>query len=160
MPDHEIRGRFPRLQLPSQLLTDSLTRSGRSALMSRVKTRDTAPEIALRRAMWAAGLRGWRLHPRRVAGRPDFAWIGRRIAVFVDGAFWHGHPDYYWGQSGKFWDEKIDRNRKRDAKVTGELVDAGWTVLRFWDFEIDRDESGCVLKIAAALRLESRVESS
>lgn len=128
--------------------------------MSRVRTRDTAPELELRRALWAAGVRGWRLHPRRVSGRPDLAWLGRRIAIFVDGAFWHGHPDYYWGQSGKFWDEKIERNRKRDAKVTGELVDAGWTVLRFWDFEIDRDESGCVQKIIAALRQESRVDDS
>jgi DNA mismatch endonuclease (patch repair protein) len=95
-----------------------------------------------------------------VPGKPDVAWLGRRLAVFVDGAFWHGHPDYYWGQSGKFWDEKIERNRKRDVKVTGELVDAGWTVLRFWDFEIDRDRPDCVRKIAAALQLESYADSS
>jgi DNA mismatch endonuclease (patch repair protein) len=95
-----------------------------------------------------------------VPGKPDVAWLGRRLAVFVDGAFWHGHPDYYWGQSGRFWDEKIDRNRKRDVKVTRELVEAGWTVLRFWDFEIDRDRSGCVQRIAAALQPESRVDSS
>lgn len=128
--------------------------------MSRVRTRDTAPEVELRRALWAAGVRGWRLHPRKVPGKPDVAWLGRRLAVFVDGAFWHGHPDYYWGQSGKFWDEKIERNRKRDVKVTGELVDAGWTVLRFWDFEIDRDRSGCVRKISAALRPESCISDS
>ncbi len=119
--------------------------------MSRVKTRDTAPEMRLRRALWAAGIRGWRLHPRKVPGRPDLAWIGRRIAIFVDGAFWHGHPDYYWGQSGKFWDEKIERNRNRDVRVDGELRDAGWTVLRFWDFEIDRDEEGCARAVKAAL---------
>lgn len=128
--------------------------------MSRVRTRDTAPEVELRRALWAAGVRGWRLHPRKVPGKPDVAWLGRRLAVFVDGAFWHGHPNYYWGQSGKFWDEKIERNRERDVKVTGELVAAGWTVLRFWDFEIDRDRSGCVQKIAAALRLESCANDS
>ena len=128
-----------------------MTRSNRSALMSRVKTQDTAPEMTLRRALWAAGLRGWRLHPRQVPGRPDLAWIGRRIAVFVDGAFWHGHPDYYWGQSGKFWDEKIDRNRNRDVKVNKELRDAGWTVLRFWDFEIDRDEESCVRAVGVVL---------
>ena len=136
-------------------MADSLSAEKRSALMSRVRTRDTAPEVELRRALWAAGVRGWRLHPRKVPGKPDVAWLGRRLAVFVDGAFWHGHPDYYWGQSGKFWDEKIERNRKRDVKVTRELVDAGWTVLRFWDFEIDRDRSGCVWKISAALRPES-----
>ena len=82
--------------------------------MSRVRTRNTAPEMTLRRAMWADGLRGWRLHPKGVTGRPDLAWIGRRIAGLVDGAFWHGHPGYYHGRSGKFWDEKISRNRARD----------------------------------------------
>ena len=119
--------------------------------MSRVRTRDTAPELELRRALWAAGVRGWRLHPRRVSGKPDLAWIGRRVAVFVDGAFWHGHPDYYWGQSGKFWDEKIERNRRRDERVTGELVDEGWTVLRFWDFEIAKQLERCVESVRASL---------
>jgi DNA mismatch endonuclease, patch repair protein len=132
-------------------VADALTPSKRSALMARVKTKDTAPEVELRRALWAAGIRGWRLHPRRVPGRPDIAWLGRRIAVFVDGAFWHGHPDYYWGQSGKFWDEKIDRNRSRDEKVTRELIERGWTVLRIWDFEVERDASRCVETIRSAL---------
>jgi DNA mismatch endonuclease (patch repair protein) len=122
--------------------------------MSRVRTRDTAPELELRRALWAAGVRGWRLHPRRVSGKPDLAWLGRRIAVFVDGAFWHGHPEYYRGQSGKFWDEKIERNRKRDERVTGELVEEGWTVLRFWDFEIERHPSHCVASVQATLGFE------
>lgn len=122
--------------------------------MSRVRTRDTAPEIELRRALWAAGVRGWRLHSRKVPGRPDVAWLGRRLAVFVDGAFWHGHPDYYRGQSGKFWDEKIERNRKRDERVTGELIEAGWTVLRFWDFEVERRPEQCVAAVCAALGLE------
>lgn len=132
-------------------MADPLTPSKRSALMSRVKTRDTAPELELRRALWAAGVRGWRLHPGQVAGRPDIAWLGRRVAVFVDGAFWHGHPDYYWGQSGSFWDEKIDRNRSRDEKVTRELVEREWTVLRLWDFEVERDSPHCVELIRAVL---------
>lgn len=119
--------------------------------MSRVRTRDTAPELELRRALWASGVRGWRLHPRRVPGKPDLAWLGRRIAVFVDGAFWHGHPDYYRGQSGPFWDEKIARNRARDERVTGELVAEGWTVLRFWDFEVERHVERCVESVRATL---------
>ena len=118
--------------------------------MARVRTRNTAPELALRRGLWAAGVRGWRLHPR-ITGRPDFAWIGRRIAVFVDGAFWHGHPDYYHGQSGPFWDQKIARNRARDEAVNAALAAAGWTVCRFWDFEIRQDLDGCVQSIVALL---------
>lgn len=118
--------------------------------MSRVRTRDTEPELALRRGLWAAGLRGWRLHPR-VTGKPDLAWIGRKVAVFVDGAFWHGHPDHYWGQSGPFWDAKIARNRARDERVNAELAEAGWRVVRFWDFEIASDLDACVRSLAAVL---------
>jgi DNA mismatch endonuclease (patch repair protein) len=122
-----------------------------SARMSRIRQKDTAPELALRRALWAAGVRGWRCHPKGIPGRPDLAWVGRRVAVFVDGAFWHGHPDYYWGQSGEFWDEKIARNRARDVRVNAELADAGWTVVRVWDFEVERDFDSCVAKVAAAV---------
>lgn len=120
--------------------------------MARVRTRDTAPEVALRQALWAAGVRGWRCHPKGIPGRPDLAWIGRRIAVFVDGAFWHGHPDYYWGQSGQFWDAKIARNRARDARVDAELAGAGWTVVRIWDFEVERDLAVAVARVTEALQ--------
>ena len=119
--------------------------------MSRVKTRDTAPELALRRALWADGVRGWRLYPRGIPGRPDLVWLGRKLAVFVDGAFWHGHPGYYWGQSGEFWDKKIERNRQRDVQVTKDLINEGWIVLRLWDFEVERRVSGCVAVVRHAL---------
>lgn len=130
---------------------DRLTPEMRSQLMSRVKTRDTAPELVLRRALWSRGLRGWRLHPKRVPGRPDLAWIGLRVAVFVDGAFWHGHPDYYWGQSGRFWDEKIERNRARDKRINAELSEAGWRVVRLWDFELEHAPAECVERVLAAV---------
>ena len=119
--------------------------------MARVRTKDTAPELALRRALWASGVRGWRCHPKGIAGRPDLAWRGRRVAVFVDGAFWHGHPSFYRGQSGRFWDEKIARNRARDARVNAELAAAGWKVIRLWDFEIERNLGECVRRVTAAL---------
>lgn len=119
--------------------------------MSRVRTRDTGPELALRRALWRVGIRGWRLHPKDVPGRPDLVFRRRRVAVFVDGAFWHGHPDYYRGQSGPFWDEKIARNRARDARVNEELAVAGWTVVRLWDFEVETDPTASAERIAAVL---------
>jgi len=131
-------------------MPDHLTKHERSELMARVRTRDTAPEVALRRALWAAGVRGWRVHPR-VVGKPDLAWLSRRVAVFVDGAFWHGHPDYYRGQSGAFWDEKIARNRARDERVNAELRELGWHVVRLWDFEVARDVEACVERVVAAL---------
>ncbi len=119
--------------------------------MSRVRTRDTAPEVALRRALWALGVRGWRLHPKDLPGRPDLVFRRHRLAVFVDGAFWHGHPDHYRGQSGAFWDEKIARNRARDETVDGELGGLGWSVLRFWDFEVEKTASECAENVRHAL---------
>jgi DNA mismatch endonuclease, patch repair protein len=118
--------------------------------MARVKTRNTAPEVALRSALWAAGVRGWRLH-KRLPGRPDLVWQSRRVAVFVDGAFWHGHPDYYHGQSGAFWDEKIARNRERDRRVNEELAALGYRVVRIWDFEVEKHPGACVGRVREAL---------
>jgi DNA mismatch endonuclease (patch repair protein) len=78
--------------------------------------------------------------------------MGRKVAVFVDGAFWHGHPDYYWHQSGPFWNEKIERNKARDLHVNSELAKAGWAVVRIWDFEIARNLGLCVEQVAQALQ--------
>lgn len=132
----------------------------RSRLMARVRTRNTSPEVALRRALWASGLRGWRLHDRSLVGKPDLVWRASKLAVFVDGAFWHGHPDYYRpGQSGPFWDKKIGANRARDSRVNRELEAEGWSVLRFWDFEIESDAEGCALRVREALRRVGGSES-
>lgn len=131
-------------------MPDTWTAEQRSSLMARVRTRDTAPELALRRSLYAAGVRGWRLH-RPLPGKPDLAFGRVCLAVFVDGAFWHGHPDCYWGQSGEFWDRKIERNRARDQAVNAQLADLGWRVLRFWDFEVERDPVDCVRRVMAAL---------
>jgi len=141
-------------------MADSWTPEARSRLMSRVRTRDTAPELALRGALWAEGVRGWRLHPKDLPGRPDLVFRGARLAVFVDGAFWHGHPDHYRGQSGKFWDEKIARNRDRDRTVNAELQKLGWTVLRFWDFEVDASAANCAETVREALERGANGRSS
>jgi DNA mismatch endonuclease (patch repair protein) len=78
------------------------------------------------------------------------------VAVFVDGAFWHGHPDYYWGQSGKFWNEKIKRNRARDRRVDEELGESGWKVIRIWDFEVEEDPEACARRVIGSLAREVR----
>jgi DNA mismatch endonuclease (patch repair protein) len=128
--------------------------------MSRVRVRDTAPELLLRRALWAAGVRGWRLHSKKLPGKPDVAFFSCKLAVFVDGAFWHGHPDYYHGQSGPFWDVKIAGNRSRDARVNAELASLGWEVVRVWDFEVEKDVAGCVARVTAALEARRGVGSA
>jgi DNA mismatch endonuclease (patch repair protein) len=120
--------------------------------MAAVKAKNTGPEVILRKALYAAGTRGWRCHYRRAAGTPDIAWPRRKVAVFVDGAFWHGHPSRHKpGRSGSYWDAKIARNVERDRAVDAELDGLGWTVVRVWDFEVKRDLPRVVAKVEAAL---------
>ena len=124
----------------------------RSRVMARVRGKDTGPEMLLRRALWAAGVRGWRCHRRAVPGRPDLAFGPAKLAVFVDGGFWHGHPSKYWpGRSGPYWDAKIARNQARDRKVDAELEELGWAVIRLWDFEVEADPRLAAQSVAAVL---------
>jgi DNA mismatch endonuclease, patch repair protein len=121
--------------------------------MSRIRSRDTKPELALRRALWGLGIRGWRVHCRSLPGKPDIAFTRWRVAVFVDGCFWHGHPDYFTpGKSGEYWDAKIERTRERDRIANETLASAGWRVVRLWDFEVEDDLDGCVARLLNELR--------
>jgi len=120
--------------------------------MARVKGKDTKPEMLLRKALYARGVRGWRCHRSSLAGKPDLAFGRVKLAVFVDGAFWHGHPSKWWpGRSGPYWDRKISRNMERDQMVDEELRASGWEVLRFWDFEVMNDLDDVVGKILSRL---------
>lgn len=120
--------------------------------MRSVRSKDTGPELALRRALFAAGVRGWRCHYTKVPGTPDIAWPSKKCAVFVDGAFWHGHPSRFKrGRSGAYWDEKIARNVNRDRDVDSALANIGWNVIRVWDFEIAADPQAVVDHVLAAL---------
>lgn len=133
-------------------MTDIVDKETRSRMMAAVKGKNTGPELRLRKLLWESGIRGYRLHRKDVAGRPDLAWIGRRVAVFVDGAFWHGHPKAFTvGKSGPFWDKKISANIERDRRVNQELSDLGWVVVRVWDFEIKNDSESAVSRIREAL---------
>ena len=107
--------------------------------MARVKSKDTRPELAARRAFWAAGLR-YRLHRKGLPGKPDMVFPSRRVAVFVHGCFWHGHQGCPAHRIPKtrsdWWAEKIARNRERDARVEAALTAAGWTVMTIWECQI------------------------
>ncbi|WP_433246130.1 very short patch repair endonuclease [Streptosporangium sp. CA-135522] len=107
------------------------------------RTRNTRPEVELRRAVHALGLR-FRLHRRLVARcTPDFVLPRWQLAVFVDGCFWHGCPNHspaeFKGPNAKRWRLKIDTNRGRDARNNTLLTEAGWRVLRIWECEIKHD---------------------
>jgi DNA mismatch endonuclease (patch repair protein) len=151
-------------------LTDRLTPEQRSRLMSRVRAYDTGPELALRRALFASGMRGWRLHVRSLPGKPDVAFSRWKVAVFVDGTFWHGHPSKFSpGRLPKPWEEKIARNCARDQRVDEELRLAGWMVIRLWDTDVKRDPMAQARLVRTALlesgfahadRSRKRVEST
>lgn len=132
-------------------MTDTRTPEQRRRIMAAVKGKNTTPEVALRRALYAVGVRGWRNHYKSAPGTPDLAWPALKVAVFVDGAFWHGHPSRHKpGRSGAYWDEKIAKNVERDRRVDAELKAAGWSVLRVWDFEVRK---GLPLVVVQAVRL-------
>lgn len=109
----------------------------RSQQMSRIRGKNTKPEMVLRRALWSAGLR-YRVHWRTPAGRPDVVFPGPRVAVFIDGCFWHGCPDHYVrpGTREDLWSSKLRENVDRDRRQTRELEEAGWTVVRVWEHEV------------------------
>jgi DNA mismatch endonuclease, patch repair protein len=134
-------------------MPDNLTPEQRSRTMSRIRSTGTGPEIKLRKELWKRGLRGYRLNVKGLPGRPDIAWRKNRLAVFVDGAFWHGHPSAFRkGKSGDYWDQKIRRNMERDRAADMALQGLGWTVLRFWDFQIKTDSERCVDAVEEALQ--------
>ena len=127
----------------------------KSEQMARVRSKDTAAEVRLRRALWQAGLR-YRLHPG-IPGTPDVAFVGARVAVFVDGCFWHGCPEHYTSpaKNADFWAIKLRRNATRDRDVDAALAAAGWASVRVWEHEL-RDPEGVVTRVRAALALRRR----
>ena len=132
--------RRPTFSGPARSSVDQFTKEKRSEIMRSVRTRDTAPEIRLRRALWKTGLR-YRTRTRIERTKPDIAFLGRRLLVFVDGCFWHGCPRHYTQpvENAAFWSAKIEKNRARDARNNQALEAAGWKVLRFWECEVEKD---------------------
>ena len=114
--------------------------------MQAVKSKDSQIELLLRKELWARGLR-YRKNVNRIYGKPDIVFIGKKGAVFCDSEFWHG---YNWEERKKdfksrqeFWIPKIERNMERDAEVTAKLESEGWTVIRFWGNEIQKNTAQC-----------------
>lgn len=123
----------------------------KSEQMSRVRNKDTRPEMLLRTALWRAGFR-YRLRVK-LPGSPDFVFLGAKVAVFVDGCFWHGCPLHYTSpvKNNIFWNAKLLRNIARDRAVEISLRDIGWTVVRIWEHEIDSDLDVAVDKVKSSL---------
>lgn len=130
-------------------MADFLTKTQRSRLMARIKGKNTRPEMAFRDLLLLRGVRSFVMHPKKVAGKPDFYFPAAGLAVFVDGCFWHKCEKCFKkpGTNVAFWMKKFDRNRKRDRKVNIELEEAGLTVVRFWEHEIKKALGECVERV-------------
>lgn len=125
-------------------MTNIVSKMKRSEIMSKIQSTNTKPELILRQALWAAGVRGWRLHAKTLPGRPDIIFPRFKIAIFIDGCFWHGCKACYRLPKSNvdYWIEKITSNMNRDIKNAALLQEQGWTVCRFWEHEIKK----CPLK--------------
>jgi DNA mismatch endonuclease (patch repair protein) len=143
------------------MTTDVFTPAKRSAVMRAVKSRDTTPELAVRRILRAAGI-GYRLGGLGLPGRPDLVMSGRRVAVFVHGCFWHGHDCPRGARQPKanadYWSAKVGRNRARDLSATAALGSAGWRVVTVW--ECDLKVPGFADRLAAEVRGQAATVSA
>lgn len=124
----------------------------RSALMARIKGRDTGPERAVAEALRAQEI-DFETHARDLPGRPDFVLRSAKVAVFVDGCFWHGWRFPAWrNKLAVKWEEKIELNMRRDRRNHRRLRKMGWAVVRLWEHQVERDLRACVAKVLLALR--------
>jgi len=137
-------------------MVDVMSSAVRSALMSRIRTRNTKPEVTVRRQLWARGFR-FRLHAKGLAGKPDLVLPKWKAAVFVHGCFWHRHEGCPLFRLPKtradFWDAKLSANRQRDLAVVRSLLDMNWRVAVVWECAIRLDSS------AASDRLSEWISS-
>jgi DNA mismatch endonuclease (patch repair protein) len=135
------------------------TTEQRSKIMSKIKCRDTKPEIAFRKALWSKGVR-YRTYSKSLPGKPDLASVSSKFAVFIDGEFWHGKD---WNiqrdkiKSNKdYWIKKIERNMQRAQEVDLVLSEMNIAVFRFWSKEIKKDLEGCVEKVLEHIELQRK----
>jgi len=126
----------------------------RSKIMSKIRGKNTKPELAFRKALYASGYR-YRIDYKKLIGKPDILLKKYKTAVFIDGEYWHGHN---WAErkpkvktNREFWIAKIERNMQRDGEVNTELKRLGYTVFRFWESEIKKELDTCLQKVIAHL---------
>jgi DNA mismatch endonuclease (patch repair protein) len=128
-----------------------------SKVMSANRGKDTGPEISLRKALWAKGIRGYRVHPKDLPGRPDIVFPRYRLAILVNGCFWHRCPHCMPSTPKShtdFWNEKFKRNIERDSRVIMELQEIGWRTIVVWECSIRSNVHEVVKNIGDEIGVE------
>jgi DNA mismatch endonuclease (patch repair protein) len=123
---------------------DRLDKETRSRIMRAIRSKgNRSTELRFRMLLVRAGIHGWKMHPQLVVGNPDVAFPLLRMAVFVDGCFWHGCPKCYRGPSSnrRYWGAKIGRTRARDKRLRTRLRRSGWRILRVWEHDLSCQEA-------------------
>lgn len=135
---------------------DDMTPEQRRKNMQHIRSKDTSIEVKLRTALWHEGIR-YRKNFKGLIGKPDIVITKHRIVVFCDSSFWHG-KDFDTKKpvdtNHDYWDSKIKRNMERDRVVNEQLKAEGWTVLRFWDTDINKHLNECVQAVKYAMEME------
>ena len=122
---------------------DDMTKEQRRQNMQHIRSIDTKPEVRLRKALWHLGIR-YRKNYTALPGKPDIVLTKQKIAIFVDGDFWHArnhqdHPGEQIASNKEYWTKKLTRNVERDKEINDALTEQGWLVLRFWENDIKKD---------------------
>jgi len=131
---------------------DNLTKKQRQKNMRNIRSKGTAPERKVMRELRKRKIY-FAKHVEKIIGKPDIVFRRKKIVVFIDSDFWHGHPDRFImpKTNTDYWRKKISRNKERDIQVTQELNKQGWTVIRLWEYDINKNFSQCMNKIFTAL---------
>lgn len=145
---------------PRRHVGDIMSQEKRSAVMARIKGKNTKPELAMAAALAAHGLQ-WENHVRDLPGRPDFVFRAGNVVVFVDGDFWHGWRFPQWRDKlSKKWEAKIETTRRRDARNHRTLRRMGWTIVRIWEHQVTANIEACVAKVLLTIQKAKSCEGS
>ncbi|NTW30231.1 MAG: very short patch repair endonuclease [Candidatus Moranbacteria bacterium] len=137
-------------------MADIFTKEKRSEIMSRIRGKNTKVEVMFRKALSAEVYPkgySYRIHYKKIVGSPDVVFVKQKIAIFIDGDFWHGRG---YGKNGKrlkkkFWRDKIEKNRLRDRKVNRQLRREGWSVLRYWESDVKKNIGKIIGRVLESL---------
>lgn len=132
-------------------MADVFSKEKRSEIMSKIRYKNTKPELRLRKHLWNRGHR-YKIHAK-LPGKPDIIFPSKKLVVFVDGCFWHKCPLCFKKPASnvEYWESKIAYNLEKDERINKELAETGWNIIRLWEHEVNKNIDACLGKIEKSL---------